>query len=415
MRSSVFWISAALLAVSGCVGAVYKFRPELFSPVTGKIESLTSSLGKGGTGPAAGGPSNGQVATEKRQSNDAPRASNGRGTIVVEVAAARQAKTASDIRAIGSLLSDEAVQIAPEIAGRVAEIAFKEGEPVKAGDVLVKLDDALAVADVADARARMTLASANNDRAVALSRTGNVTGRVKDEAVSNFQTSQAALELAQTRLAKHVLRAPFDGVVGVRTMSVGAFVNIGAPIVNLEKIDLLKLDFKVPENLLRMVGVGQKVDVTVDALPGRAFVGEIYAINPLVDVNGRALQLRARLNNTDGLLRPGLFARVVIRGVTEREVVLIPESAVVPKGGDTYVFRVESGKAYEKRVRLGERLNAEVEVIEGLEPKAIIVTAGQQKLHNGSDVAIENPIGEEKTPALPREKIGSDQPSSGSG
>ncbi len=321
---------------------------------------------------------------------ETPRASNRgqSGPIVVEAKAARQARVSTDIRAVGSLQSDEAVQVASEIAGRIAEIAFKEGQPVGAGDVIARLDEALVKAEIADAEARLVFAKQNNDRARALVRTGAVTGRTRDEAVSNLEIAQAAVELAKTRLDKHTLRAPFDGVAGVRNVSVGAYVAVGTPIVNIEKLDTLKVDFKVPEIYLTDIKVGQVVDVTVDAVPGQTFAGEIYAINPLVDVNGRALHVRAQLANSRQLLRPGLFARITIKGLAEREVTLVPESAVVPRGGDAFVFRVDNGQAIETRVKLGARKNAEVEVIEGLPPTAVVVTAGQQKLKNGSSVEV---------------------------
>jgi membrane fusion protein, multidrug efflux system len=158
--------------------------------------------------------------------------------------------------------------------------------------------------------------------------------------------------------------------------------------VNLEKIDILKIDFKLPEQFLPAVDVGQKVDVIVDALPGRTFTGEIYAIDPQVDVNGRALQLRARLPNADVVLRPGLFARILVKGKLLRDVVLAPESAIVPRGGETFVFVIDSGKAVETQVKLGERRGAEVEILEGLKPGTEIVTAGQLKLRNGATVEI---------------------------
>jgi len=300
----------------------------------------------------------------------------------------RGATTTTDIRAIGSLQSDESVQITSEIAGRIAEISFTEGGTVNAGDVLVKLDDALAQAEVSDAKARYDLAEANNERAKQLSRTGNVTEKAIDEATANFEIARAALELQRVRLSKHTIKAPFAGRVGIRKVSPGAFIAVGTPIVNLEKIDFLKVDFKLPELFLPSVNVGQTVDMMVDALPGRAFSGEIYAIDPQVDVNGRALQLRARLPNADFTLRPGLFARVLVKGKQTREVVLAPESAIVPRGGETYVFRIENGKAVEAKVKLGERRGAEVEVLEGLAPNAQVVTAGQLKLRNGVAVEI---------------------------
>ena len=309
-------------------------------------------------------------------------------SVTVEVAEARAVKATADIRAIGSLQSDESVVIAPEVAGRIAEVNFSEGRPVKKDDVLVRLDMSLANAEVADAQARLTLAEANNDRARALSKTGAVTGKSRDEATANYETAQAALELAKTRLSKLELRAPFDGIAGLRGVSAGAFVNVGTPIANVEKVDVLKVDFKIPEVHLADVKTGQRIEISVDAYPDRRFEGEIYAINPAVDVNGRALQLRARLANPDQVLRPGLFARILVKGSTQRDVVLIPESAVLPRGQETFVFVVDGAKAVERRVKLGVRSNAEVEVVEGLTPPATVVTAGQQKLRGGTAIDI---------------------------
>jgi membrane fusion protein (multidrug efflux system) len=192
------------------------------------------------------------------------------------------------------------------------------------------------------------------------------------------------------RLAKHTIRAPFSGIVGIRSLSAGAFVSIGATLVNLEKIDVLKLDFKIPEIFLADIQVGQTVNVMVDALPGRSFQAEIYAIDPLIDVNGRALQVRARLANPDLVLRPGLFARVSVKGQNERSVVLVPESAIVPRAGETFIFRVEAGKAVETKVELGSRRSGQVEITNGLAPNAVVVTAGHQRLKNGARVDLVN-------------------------
>lgn len=306
--------------------------------------------------------------------------------VAVETAKVRAARTSTDIRAIGSLQSDETVQLAPEIAGRVLEIDFIEGTKVKSGDVLVRLDDALARAEVKDAEARLSFAEANNERARQLSRTGNVTERSRDEAVTNLETARAAVELARTRLDKHLLRAPFDGTAGVRRVSVGAFVAVGTPVVNIEKIDRLKVDFTVPEIYLTAISAGQTVDVIVDAIPGRVFEGKIYAIDPQIDVNGRALKVRAVIDNEDLVLRPGLFARVLIKGAVKRDVVMVPESAILPRAGEHFVFRVEEGTAKQVRVKLGERSGGEVEIAEGLAAGDTVVTAGQHKLRDGAAV-----------------------------
>ena len=334
-----------------------------------------------------------QISTaEKVEPGKPPQKAGGKGrgggTVAVEAAVARGATTTTDIRAIGSLRSDESVQITSEIAGRVAEANFLEGGFVNAGDVLAKLDDGLAQAEVADAKARYDLAEANNDRAKQLSRTGNVTEKAIDEAAANYEIARSALELQRVKLSKHTIAAPFAGRVGLRKVSPGGFISAGTPIVNLEKIDFLKVDFKLPELFLPSVAVGQTVDVMVDALPDKAFKGEIYAIDPQVDVNGRALALRARLPNPDLALRPGLFARIVVKGKQTREVVLAPESAIVPRGGQTYVFRIDNGKAVEAKVKLGERRGAEVEIVEGVMPNTQLVTAGQLKLRDGASVEV---------------------------
>jgi membrane fusion protein (multidrug efflux system) len=308
--------------------------------------------------------------------------------VAVEAAIARGARTTTDIRAIGSLRS---VQIASEIAGRIENINFTEGGTVAEGDVLVKLDDDLAQASVADAKARFVLAEANDKRAKQLSASGFATEKAFDEAATKYEIARATLELERTRLAKHVIKAPFPGVLGLRKVSPGSFIGLGTAIVNLEKIDVLKVDFKLPEQFLPSVNVGQAVDVVVDAHPGKTFIGEIYAIDPLVDVNGRALALRARLPNADMALRPGLFARVLVKGKQTREVVLVPESAIVPRGGETFLFRIDAGKAMETRVKLGERLGPEVEILEGVLPNTQVVTAGQIKLRNGVAVEVLDP------------------------
>jgi membrane fusion protein (multidrug efflux system) len=308
----------------------------------------------------------------------------------VETTVAKSMKTTTDIPAVGSLRSDEHVQMAPEIAGPIAEIRFQEGESVKEGEILIKLEDTLAQATVAEAEARFNFQKANFERAESLSKTRNIAERAHDEARQNFESARAILELAKVRLAKHSIRAPFSGIVGIRTLSAGAFVNVGAPLINLEKIDVLKLDFKIPEVFLADVQVGQTVDVIVDALPKRSFQAQIYAIDPLIDVNGRALAVRARLNNPDLVLRPGLFARVSVKGRSEREVVLVPESAVVPRAGEFLIYKVEDGKAVESRIEVGSRRSGMVEITSGLQDGATVVTAGHQRLKNGAAVDVVN-------------------------
>jgi len=311
---------------------------------------------------------------------DANRGSSRRGTIRV--------RTAADGDHVLISVSDTGTGIAPEVAGRIAEIVFKEGEQVKLRDVLVKLDDSIARAEVADQEARHDLAKANYERAVRLAESGNITERARDEAKAAFDSARATLELARVRLSKHALLAPFAGTVGLRAVSVGAFINVGTTIVNLEKIDTLKLDFNVPERFLASVTPGQSAHVTVDAFPNRTFTGTVYAIDPMVDVNGRALKIRARLPNEDRALRPGLFARITLKGPQVNAVVTVPESAIVPRGNESFVYLIVDGKAVETKVRLGDRKAGHVEILDGIAADTIVVTAGQQRLRHGAPVEI---------------------------
>ena len=273
-----------------------------------------------------------------------------------------------DIRAVGNLQPNEFVVIAPEIAGRIASIAFGEGAKVKEGAVLVELDPVILKADLDKARSDVTLASANRERAETLAERGSGTNRARDEANAAYRAAQVNLALAEARLSKSTLIAPFSGVMGLRAVSPGAYVAPGQRIVELVQVDPLKVDFRVPENNAPKVRVGQTVLIASDASPDGVYEGKIYAIDPLIDVNGRAIRLRANVPNADGKLSPGFFAR--LRVVTERRpnAILVPESAIFPLGGRTLVYKVVDGKAVQQDVTLGQRMPGQVEVREGLKP-----------------------------------------------
>lgn len=372
------WIACALLALAG--GAA-------FYATDGKLWGLPQSLMASASKATAPQPSD--APTAKKDAGDAKGApSAAQRGVAVEAAAAVAATSTQDLRGIGTLQSDESVQITSEIAGRITSIPLFEGAPVNAGDIMVELDSALANAEVDDTQARYNLAQGNLGRANSLAVSGNVTERARDEASTNAETTRAALELAKVRLSKHTIRAPFSGIAGIRKVSPGAYITAGQPIVNLEKIDTLKIDFKLPELFLSQVKTGQTVEITVDALPGRNFTGTIYAIDPHIDINGRALNIRARLDNPELILRPGLFARILIKGQTKRNVLVVPEAAIVPRGQDKIVYLIKNGQVNEVKVVLGTRNNGLVEILEGLAADAMVVTAGQQKLKDGSAVEV---------------------------
>lgn len=195
------------------------------------------------------------------------------------------------------------------------------------------------------------------------------------------------MALAQARLAKTVIRAPFDGEIGLRNVSVGDYVREGQDLVTLESINQLKVDFRIPEMHLAGVSTGQSLQVTVDALPGRHWQGKVAAISPLVDAAGRSIVMRAQVDNEDGVLRPGMFARVRLR-LADGEAVMVPETALVPRDNRQYVFIVRDGAVEQVEVSIGQRQSGRVEITNGVEAGDQVVTAGLQKVQDGTRVAV---------------------------
>jgi membrane fusion protein (multidrug efflux system) len=315
--------------------------------------------------------------------------------VPVEAAPVRVDTVLKQIHAVGTLRSNESVVIASEVSGRILEIAGAEGQEVPRGKVILKLDPAIYEAELAQAQSALALSQRNYKRANDLKASGAGTARALDEAIAALHNDQAAVTLAEARLAKTQIAAPFNGVLGLRRMSVGAYVNPGDMIVNLEQIDPLKVDFRIPENALNAARVGQPLIVTVDALPGENFEGSVYAVDPQIDETARNITLRATLPNRGGKLRPGLFARVSLIVERHDNAVMIPERALVPMARDQFVFRVVEGKAAMTKVALGERVGNEVEIVEGLQAGDIVVTDGVLKIRDGSPVELlQQPAGE---------------------
>lgn len=292
------------------------------------------------------------------------------------------------IESVGNLMSNESVILSPEISGRISEILFQEGQSVTAGTPLVKLDDSVYRAELATAEAQLPLAQANSTRAQKLLAQQSGTERARDEALSTLKTTQARIELARAQLQKTVITAPFDGVIGLRRVSVGNYVTPGQDMVNLESIDPIKVDFKMPEVYLGMLKVGQVINVRMDAFPNRTFPGEVYAIDPRIESSGRTVLLRARLDNDENILRPGLFARVNLVVDRRDAAVIIPEQAIIPQGNEQFVYRAVDGKAVLTKVVTGLRRMGTVEITEGLSAGDVIVTAGQLKLRPDSAITV---------------------------
>jgi membrane fusion protein, multidrug efflux system len=306
----------------------------------------------------------------------------------VEATKPRVGQSKETVTAVGTFRSNESVVLRPEVASRVKSINFEEGQKVRRGQVLVQLDAATEEATVAQAEAAYQLSKANNERQVVLGARQVATERSVDEARAALKRDEAALQFARARLEKFTLVAPWDGIVGLRKVSVGAYINVGQEIVNIEQIDPLKVDFRIPENFLAAVRVGQDIAVTADAFPGRAFPGKVYAIDPLIDELGRAVVVRALVDNSGELMRPGVFARVTLTLNIRDNTLFLPEQALMPLGDRHGVFKVVDGKAQMAVVEIGRRQDGEVEVTKGLAHDDLVVSAGQIKLRNGMPVQV---------------------------
>ncbi|MBU0858307.1 MAG: efflux RND transporter periplasmic adaptor subunit [Alphaproteobacteria bacterium] len=306
----------------------------------------------------------------------------------VEAVAVKTAPMERAIEAVGTLQSNESVVVRPEITGRISEISFEEGQSVEKGAVLVRLDDATYRAQLAQAEAALALSRANFSRADDLFKKKTGSQRALDEARAKRDADAASVALAKATLDKTSLKASFDGSLGLRQVSVGDYVTPGQAIVNLEDLSLLKVDFRVPEIYLTDIANGQDIEIIVDALPGQKIHGKVFAIDPRVDAAGRSLVVRAMVDNEDGVLRPGLFARVNLVVDSNNAALQIPEQALMPQGEKQFVYRVVDGKAEMTEIKTGLRRSGMVQVVSGLSDGDSVVTAGQMKIQPGAPVTV---------------------------
>jgi membrane fusion protein (multidrug efflux system) len=291
-----------------------------------------------------------------------------------------------DISAIGTLLADKSVAVAPETAGRLAKVMFEDGATVEAGAPLFQLDTDLAAASLAEAKARLELAESNYARSQQLRRTGAVAQSSFESTQTDRDVARTAVESAEVLMKKLTITAPFPGRLGFAAVSEGAYVTPGMTLVTLDKTDRLKVSFSVPELAQSRIKPGQTVEFSADALPERSFKAVVSAIDPSLDVNGRSLAVRADAENADATLKPGLLVRVTVKG-EPREAVMVPEEAIVQRGEDAFVYTVADKKVAQVKVKTGKRLDGKVEV-SGISVGDTVVTAGATGLSNGAQVEV---------------------------
>jgi membrane fusion protein, multidrug efflux system len=264
---------------------------------------------------------------------------------------------------------------------------------VQRGQLMLQLDDTLQRAQLQQAQAQASIARTNLQRSRELLAQNFVSASAVDQNAAALQVAEAQVALAQAQLARMKVLAPFDGTAGLKMVDVGDYVKDGADIVNLEDLRSLTVQFALPERYIDRVRPGLPVDVALDALPDRAFKGRVLAVDSQVDANGRALQVLARVDNPGTLLRPGMFARPrVVLSVREGAVV-VPEEALVPVGGQQYLYKIVEGANGQKvaqrlDARIGLRLPGKVEILQGLQGGDLVATAGQARLTRGVNMPV---------------------------
>ena len=287
---------------------------------------------------------------------------------------------------IGTLRADESITLRPEIAGRIRDIHFSEGQQVAKGSLMFTLDDALTRADLNEANANLHNTQRAYARASELAGKQLIARADLDTKQAELAVNQARAASARTHLDKTRIRAPFSGMTGLRNVSVGDYVQAGQDLVSLVRLDPIELDLRAPEVVLSSLAVGQAVDFGVASFPGETFSARVVAIAPTVDAGGRSVSLRARLDNADQKLRPGMSAQVRISVAGQGRALMVPEQAIWPQGEQKMVYVVVAGTAKLVPVTLGARQPGTVEVTSGLKAGDEIVVAGQLKLFDGAKV-----------------------------
>jgi membrane fusion protein, multidrug efflux system len=349
--------------------------------------AVGASVGAGGavggpTKPAVGGPN----------VPGGPGGGQG-GPAPVEVAKATSITLTDDVQAVGSLKSKQGVMLRPEVAGRITQLGFVNGQTVKRGRLMLQLDDSVQQAQLQSAMAQLSTAQTNLQRSRELLAQGFVSQSAVDQNVSALAVVNAQVNLANVQVARMKVLAPFDGTTGLRAVDVGDYVKDGADIVNLEDLSALTVRFALPERAIDKLRPGQVVDVTLDALPGRSFKGKVLAVDSQVDANGRAVQVQAQVANPGALLKPGMFARARVVFAVRPGTVVVPEEALVPLGERQLIFKVvagPNGQTVTQRLiaKVGLRLPGKVEILEGLKEGDTVVTAGHARLLRGDALPV---------------------------
>lgn len=318
-------------------------------------------------------------------------AGGGPPAMLVEVAVARTDTAVDAIAATGEIEAVQSIALRPEVDGRIVGILFQEGQEVAQGAALFKVDDAELKSQVARAEADRDLA------AQALTRTRQLIAQKAssqadlERAEATARSTQAELDLLQLRLERTTVRAPFSGVTGQRKVSLGDYVNSSSELVSLQTVNPERAAFQVPERYAERLRRGQKVTFRVAALPGQEFVGVVDFVDPVVQLPGRTITVKALVPNPKRSLQAGMYLDLRLAAEVRPNAILVPEEAIVPIQGANFVYVVQDGKASRRQVGLGIRVPGTAEIRSGLDAGDTVVVGGQERLQDGIPVMVKPP------------------------
>jgi len=317
-----------------------------------------------------------------------PGAAGGGGPMgmPVEVAVAREDTVRDEIAATGQIEAVQSIDLRPEVDGRIVEILIREGQEVDQGTPLFKVDDAQLRAQVAQLEAQRDLAQQALTRAKELAQQNASSAADLEKAEAEMRSAQAQYDLQRIRLERTTVRAPFAGVVGQRYVSLGDYVTTTTRLASLHTVNPQRASFQVPERFARSLSLGQAVTFRVAAIAGRDFIGQVDFVDPIVQLPGRTILVKARVPNPARLLQPGMFIEAHLVTAVRPKAIVIPEEAVVPAEGTNAVWVVVEGKANRRQVELGVRTPGFVEVTKGVNAGEQVVVGGLELLAPGAPV-----------------------------
>lgn len=321
---------------------------------------------------------------QEGQENTSPDSNN---KLLVDFYTIEDVTLDNNLRVTGTLKANESVTLRSEVSGIVEKIYFKEGQAVKKGQVLVQLTDDEIRAEIQTLQHTRKLNEDMEDRQKQLLAKDAISQEEYETALTTLNTIKSQLYLKRVQLEKRKIKAPFDGIIGLREISVGTYLTPSETIATLYNTNPIKVEFSVPGKYATEVNEGDKINFTIDGLE-QSFIGRIYAVEPQIDPQTRNLRIRAFSDNENTRLLPGQFAKIQLTLETFDNTIMIPSQSVIPEMNGMKVFVYEDGKAMSRQIQTGIRTEDKLQVLSGLKPGDTVITSGTLQLRPGMEVRL---------------------------